>query len=300
MIDYNSTEEKDGSDIIISNKEGIHPSILSLISNPSNFHEMITSDFIHILSICLKACFLPIFHDFTVIHNPSHPFSHLPSFTAIREYLFSTDPVRLFSPISASSQVTFPTVRDSYSFHHPLHRFLGTFIIECLKFPSSSNIIEGLLGDISGFCSSPYFCDNQEVDAKLIFDMIPFLTSTAIEGILLSAEIACGMWKRNGKVMEAQELNFSEMPFSRIYKDLDIFILQFCYTLQKSYCCKTSSTSSIMRDDMKNDESATKDEEEEESDSGVITFFSQLLSSFCLFDHMSGEEPKVLVLFYVS
>jgi len=54
-----------------------------------------------------------------------------------------------------------------------------------------------------------------------------------------------------------------------------------------------------MRDDMKNEESTTKEDEEEESESSVITFFSQLLSSFCLFDHMSGEEPKVLVYLFI-
>jgi len=49
--------------------------------------------------------------------------------------------------------------------------------------------------------------------------------------LIFAAQIKQGMWRRNGMTMQDQLLNYAEIPFCRIYKDLDYFLIQLALTL---------------------------------------------------------------------
>jgi len=45
--------------------------------------------------------------------------------------------------------------------------------------------------------------------------------------VVLSAQIKQGMWRLNGQVMADQFVNYAEPPFCRVYRDLDLLLVQF-------------------------------------------------------------------------
>jgi hypothetical protein len=44
--------------------------------------------------------------------------------------------------------------------------------------------------------------------------------------LALGAEVRSGLWRRNGHMMMDQVVNYADAPFCRIFKDMDILLLQ--------------------------------------------------------------------------
>jgi len=49
--------------------------------------------------------------------------------------------------------------------------------------------------------------------------------------VLFGTQIGLSMWSRNGQCVTDQNMNYSEYPFCRIYKELDTLLIQFLLTI---------------------------------------------------------------------
>jgi hypothetical protein len=45
--------------------------------------------------------------------------------------------------------------------------------------------------------------------------------------LVLTSEIRAGLWKRNGSIMPEQVINYSEPPFCKMFRDMDLLQIQF-------------------------------------------------------------------------
>jgi hypothetical protein len=52
--------------------------------------------------------------------------------------------------------------------------------------------------------------------------------------LVTASQVHVNMWQRNGQCMKDQVLNYAEYPFCRIYKELDVALVQFLLTVQPS------------------------------------------------------------------
>lgn len=43
----------------------------------------------------------------------------------------------------------------------------------------------------------------------------------------MASEVRVGMWRRNGQVMFDQMVNYAEPPFCKMFRDMDLLLLQF-------------------------------------------------------------------------
>lgn len=57
----------------------------------------------------------------------------------------------------------------------------------------------------------------------------PFLWGVQIplSVLVLTSEIRAGLWKRNGSIMPEQVINYSEPPFCKMFRDMDLLQIQF-------------------------------------------------------------------------
>lgn len=99
-----------------------------------------------------------------------------------------------------------PTV---YSFHLFLHRFLSGAIREASK---HANLV-----DILGVFQS------LSVNRAQLITLI----DCPLSNLSLASSIRVGMWRRNGQSMSDQLLNYADVPFCRVFRDLDLLLVQF-------------------------------------------------------------------------
>ena len=57
-------------------------------------------------------------------------------------------------------------------------------------------------------------------------DAITLPSSTQACALSLAAQIRVGLWRRNGHAMNDQLMNYSEPPFCKIFRDLDLLLVQ--------------------------------------------------------------------------
>jgi hypothetical protein len=114
-----------------------------------------------------------------------------------------------------------PAELKDKSFHLFLHRFLATSIREACRHPHISDTLMELqqylfvtYGEGSGSGSG-----REGSQLTQLVDY-PLLT------IAWECQIRADMWRRNGHMMLDQIMNYSEPPFCRILKDLDILLIQ--------------------------------------------------------------------------
>ncbi|RYH28424.1 hypothetical protein EON65_12250 [archaeon] len=98
---------------------------------------------------------------------------------------------------------------ESKSFHFPLHRYLACNIIEASKHPHLTSTLYsiGLL-----------LAEESKSTLSMVYSIL--------HPILFAMEVRQGKWKRNGGCVYDQLMNYSESPFCRIFRDLDVVILQ--------------------------------------------------------------------------
>lgn len=98
---------------------------------------------------------------------------------------------------------------DLKSFHYPLHRFLAYCVLEATKHPHLSSTLYniGLL-----------LAEDTKHTLSMLF--------TILQPVLFSCEIRQGKWKRNGQCVYDQLLNYAEPPYSRVFRDLDLVLIQ--------------------------------------------------------------------------
>jgi ATP-dependent Clp protease adapter protein ClpS len=122
-----------------------------------------------------------------------------------------------------------PEDLEEKSFHLFLHRFLATSIREACRHPHLSDTI----ADLQQYLSVTYtdFTCVDDVDHHQNECQLTQLIDYPLQTIVWECQIRADMWRRNGHSMLDQILNYSEPPFCRIFKDLDILLIQvfeFC------------------------------------------------------------------------
>ena len=110
---------------------------------------------------------------------------------------------------------------DSWSFHLPLYRFLSACLKEVARRPYQ---IDGRNYGFDRLLVNLKRSMNSQVKLELLFNgLLEFPT------IILSraAQIRSNIWKRNGKAMKFQVLNYAEPSFCKSLRDADLLLLQF-------------------------------------------------------------------------
>ncbi|CAM9397496.1 unnamed protein product [Chrysoparadoxa australica] len=100
--------------------------------------------------------------------------------------------------------------RSSRSFHHVNHRFFAALV----KSMAKSARLMPALWELNNWASE---------SSNAIADLV----DVSVGVLEFASEVRCGLWRRNGESMNDQVLNYSEPPFCRMFRDLDLMALQF-------------------------------------------------------------------------
>lgn len=57
--------------------------------------------------------------------------------------------------------------------------------------------------------------------------MVVVVLQLPLSVVVMASEIRVGMWRRNGQVMFDQMVNYAEPPFCKMFRDMDLLLLQF-------------------------------------------------------------------------
>lgn len=98
---------------------------------------------------------------------------------------------------------------DVISFHLPLHRFYAVLMKEWLARPEHLPHLETHL--LSNW-------HNGTLSSELL--------DVVLSNLAIVAQVTVGLWRRNGQSMQEQVLNYSGPPFCKIYRDLDLILIQ--------------------------------------------------------------------------
>ena len=112
--------------------------------------------------------------------------------------------------------------RRAKSFHWLLHRLFSCAILECTKSPALVDFLNSI--DLI----SPADKLNNGLRGKNENEgsVFPLVVDHPLDSLAFGAEIRVGLWIRNGVCMRDQLVNFDEVPYCRIFKELDISLLQ--------------------------------------------------------------------------
>lgn len=102
-------------------------------------------------------------------------------------------------------------VTHEYSFHIPMHRFFAHIIFEASKHQHLVHCLESIFITLT---------HNDTASAVLLHHVL--------RPIVLNRQIKRNMWRRNGMNMYDQVMNYSEIPYSRVFRDLDFLLVQSC------------------------------------------------------------------------
>ena len=61
------------------------------------------------------------------------------------------------------------------------------------------------------------------------YNQLLIMIDHTIIASLFGSQIRVGMWRKNGISMTDQLLNYMDVPYCKVFRDLDILLLQFCY-----------------------------------------------------------------------
>ena len=142
----------------------------------------------------------------------------------------SDDVVQEYLKPKSRNIYRFPAELKEKSFHIFLHRFLATSVREACRHPHLSDILielqqylhvtyVGLGGDVGNEVKQPG-------------DQLIQLVDYPLQIIAWECQVRAGMWRRNGHAMIDQIMNYSEPPFCRIFKDLDVLLVQVRYCIK--------------------------------------------------------------------
>lgn len=132
---------------------------------------------------------------------------------------FLGEPTLCVKDVISNGSVTQTTIWASEmlanaSFHAPLLRFFSHSITESSRSPSLCPVLSNL---VTGLASNASALGLVELPLSIL---------------VMAAQARVGMWRRNGQSMSDQLMNYSEPPFCRLFRDPDIYMLQFgalCY-----------------------------------------------------------------------
>jgi len=137
-------------------------------------------------------------------------------------------------PEEAPRSLSIPRELREKSFHLFLHRFLATAVREACRHPHHADTLLELqqylsvVYDQSGGSDNVGEEDDDDDGGESEENQLTLLVDYPLQTIVWECQIRAGMWRRNGHSMLDQILNYSEPPFCRIFKDLDILLIQLC------------------------------------------------------------------------
>jgi len=161
-----------------------------------------------------------------------------------------------------------------WSFHLPLHRFVAA----CVREVSRRHDISGSEG-IQHLLSMFALPSNDDASSQLRTNALLFrgLFEFPINVLSKAAQIRAGIWRRNGRSMEDQGINYAEPPFCRPLKDADILLLQF------GLICHSSQGNGSLFDDSMSRGLVY-------SGHGTLRLVNLLLHRFGVFDFLGFEK----------
>ena len=158
-----------------------------------------------------------------------------------------------------------PVMTSYCSFHLLLHRFLASIVSECCRYSHHTEALISLSNqlrclDVKNSSILPQAHDVDSSTGVLIHDTSPTLPFTVttdgssggstssnsnsnssgtdyqltslidfpLRASLFGSQVRVGMWRKNGISMTDQLFNYIDMPYCKVFRDLDILIIQFC------------------------------------------------------------------------
>ena len=143
------------------------------------------------------------------------------------------------------------------SFHLFLHRYLSSLITDCCKYPQHAVVLQQfqrrlLALDSSDSIAAPpsnrlsvCHLSNDAAVSEMNEPMVVSLKSRSynssnkeqrreltllidlpLRSALFAAQIRIQMWRRNGSVMGDQLMNYVDLPYAKVYRDLDMHLIQ--------------------------------------------------------------------------
>ena len=146
------------------------------------------------------------------------------------------------------------------SFHLFLHRYLSSLITDCCKYPQHTVVLQQfqrrlLALDSSDSTATPpsnrvSVCQlsndaMSEMNEPQVVSLgsrsfsgsnkeqrreLTLLMDLPLRATLFAAQIRIQMWKRNGSVMGDQLMNYVDLPYAKVYRDLDMHLIQVGHT----------------------------------------------------------------------
>lgn len=109
--------------------------------------------------------------------------------------------------LSSEQEFSIHVPLPNHSFHYLLHRLYSSIIRESLDYPSHVTSL------------FQHFQDLRDHLSPQTLDIILYCLS-------VSSEVKSNMWILNGNVMFDQNINYSDPPFSKMYRNLDVLFVQ--------------------------------------------------------------------------
>jgi hypothetical protein len=146
----------------------------------------------------------------------------------------ATDPHLQHVPIHPRGELVVNVLPRERSFHIGLQRFAAYFVKEVAKNPDLAPVLTELLDNLKE--------NDQLVRSMVEVGPLSLGHSDAVDSpltrwwrppqiplsvLVMTSEIRVGMWKRNGHVMDDQVVNYAEPPFCKMFRDMDLLLLQF-------------------------------------------------------------------------
>jgi hypothetical protein len=133
-----------------------------------------------------------------------------------------------------------PPLPASFSFHLPLHRFFASVVSEGCKYASHTKALldmQRTVVTMANHISTSTSTSNSSKEpspssapstSSCMSHQLSALIDYPIRSALLGSQIRVGMWRKNGSGMTDQLLNYMDIPTCKVFRDLDVLLIQFC------------------------------------------------------------------------
>jgi hypothetical protein len=131
-----------------------------------------------------------------------------------------------------------PPLPPSFSFHLPLHRFFASVVSEGCKYASHTRALLDMQRTVvtmachigTSTSNSPKAPSPSSASgtSSCMSHQLSALIDYPIRSALLGSQIRVGMWRKNGSGMTDQLLNYMDIPTCKVFRDLDVLLIQFC------------------------------------------------------------------------
>ena len=177
------------------------------------------------------------------------------------------------------------------SFHIVVHRFAANVISEATKADCLAPMILATAASKLAWEGSEWL---EERHLRLNFVELP------LSVLILSAQVRVGMWRRNGQSMHDQVMNYSEPPFCKMFRDLDLVLLQWgALTYPTAAASSSSSFSSASASASSSSSSlalalggASTGLSAEQVKGSVAGFLNHLCHRFGVWHWLLGEDAR--------